>query len=109
MDGHILTDPAADNIGGTGAYSSPSDFIKILGPILRDDQILLNSESVEHIFTPQLTPQQKRAFTELTHTTPAMNNQLTSGVNPGTQVTWGLGGILMEKDLSDGRKKGSMY
>ena len=109
FDGALLTVPAKDDLGGAGAYSSASDYIKVLASILRDDKILLKRESVQEMFTPQLTSVQKAAYTKLAHSTPEMNDQLTSGVKIGTEVTWGLGGVIIEEDIPDGRKEGSLY
>jgi CubicO group peptidase (beta-lactamase class C family) len=109
FDGRLLKVPTKDDLGGAGAYSSPSDYIKVLASILRNDEILLKRESVEQMFTPQLTPAQKAAYTNLAHSTPEMRYQLTSGVELGTEVTWGLGGVIIEDDILDGRRKGSLY
>lgn len=83
--------------------------MKIFVSILRNDGKLLNRESVEQMFTPQPSTQQKNAFMKLSFSSPSMNNQLTAGLPPDTQVTWGLGGMMVEEDVSDGRKKGSLY
>lgn len=108
--GHqLLADPAKDDLGGAGAYSSASDYIKVLASILRNDGVLLRTESIDEMFTPQLTTVQKAAFSKLVHSTPEMNNQLMSGIKFGTDVTWGLGGVLIDEDVADGRKKGSLY
>lgn len=105
----LLADPARDDIGGAGAYSSASDYIKVLASILRNDGVLLRTESIDEMFTPQLTAVQKAAFSKLVHSAPEMNDLLTSGLKLGTDVNWGLGGILIQEDVADGRKKGSMY
>ena len=57
VDSDVFTRPlksAARHIGGTGMYSSASDFMKLLLAMLRNDGTLLSKESVAELLTPQV-------------------------------------------------------
>jgi CubicO group peptidase (beta-lactamase class C family) len=105
----MLANPAKDDLGGAGAYSSASEYLKVLASILRNDGVLVKSESVDEMFTPQLNDIQKAAYTNLVNSAPERNDELTGGIQLGTDVTWGLGGVIIQEDIADGRRKGSMY
>ena len=105
----VLKDPAKDDLGGAGIFSTATDYLRILASILRNDEKLLKKESVEEMFTPQLTPVQKAAYMKLADGIPGLNTHLAGRLKPGTEITWGLGGAIIEEDVPDGRKKGSMF
>jgi CubicO group peptidase (beta-lactamase class C family) len=49
-----LADPAADELGGAGLYSSVPDYLKLLGDLLKDNPVTLKAKAVELLFTSQL-------------------------------------------------------
>jgi CubicO group peptidase (beta-lactamase class C family) len=93
--------------GGGGAFSTANDYIKLLISLLKNDEKLLRSETVDQMFTPQLS--------DSTH---LMNihadaNPLSPGIAvhipKETKVDFGLGGLLNLEDLSNtGRSAGGM-
>lgn len=107
IPGHVMTHPARDDLGGAGSYSSAPDYIKILASLLRNDGKLLQQQTVDEMFKPQLSAQAKEMFQKVL-TVPEQNEQFTGGMKIGTSVNWGLGGLLVEEDIEGGRKKGSM-
>jgi CubicO group peptidase (beta-lactamase class C family) len=48
-----LPDPAKDELGGVGLYSSVPDYLKLLGDIISDKPVLLKPETIDLLFTPQ--------------------------------------------------------
>ena len=107
IPGHVIKNPARDDLGGAGSYSSAPDFLKVLASILRNDGQLLQTQTVHEMFRPQLARQAKEMFQKVLRM-PEANDQLTGGVKIGTSVNWGLGGFLVEEDMEGGRRKGSM-
>ena len=49
-----LADPAHDELGGGGLYTSVPDYLKVLGDLISDKPVLLKSEMIDLLFTPQL-------------------------------------------------------
>ena len=49
-----LADPAADDLGGVGLYSSVPDYLKVLADLIRDEPMTLKPETRDLLFTPQL-------------------------------------------------------
>lgn len=49
-----LADPAQDELGGVGLYSSVPDYLKLLGDLISDKPVLLKAETIDLLFTPQL-------------------------------------------------------
>ena len=99
--------PVRDDMGGGGLCSSAADYIKVLASILRNDGKLLQKQTVDEMFEPQLSPQSK-AMLQNVLTVPEVNDLLTGGLKIGTSFNWGLGGIMVEEDTEGGRRKGSL-
>lgn len=107
IPGHVMSHPARDDLGGAGSYSSAPDYIKVLASLLRNDGKLLQKQTVDEMFKPQLSPQAKETFQKVL-TVSEQNDLLTGGMKIGTSVNWGLGGFLVEEDTEGGRRKGSL-
>lgn len=50
----ILADPAPEEMGGTGLYSSVPDYTRVLADLLKESPAVLKKETVDMMFTPQL-------------------------------------------------------
>ncbi|KAI9047250.1 hypothetical protein LZ554_008703 [Drepanopeziza brunnea f. sp. 'monogermtubi'] len=91
--------------GGAGGYGAPLDYQKMLHSILADGGKLLKKGTVDEMFKPQLASASKQQLMELMKI-PEVNN--TFGGHPlGTEVNFGLGGLLLMEDVV-GRKRGTM-
>ncbi|OAP64035.1 hypothetical protein AYL99_00007 [Fonsecaea erecta] len=93
-----------DDLGGGGMYSSAEDYIKVLISLLKNDGILLKSETVDMMFTPQL-PDEASLVAAVTE--PAAGPMFRGGVD-STAWNFGLGGILNMEDVDSVCKKGTM-
>lgn len=94
-----------DDLGGGGLYSAPSDYIKLLAALLKNDGTLLKPESVSEMFTPQL-PSDKYLAAALDDET--AGPMFKSGVSDSNAWNWGLGGILNMEDVEGITSKGTM-
>ena len=104
----MVPDSMEDDSGGGGAFADPTEYLKILQSLLRDDGKLLQSKSVEALFTPQLSKESQKALRE-TLNIPESN--LALGAVPTTevsQVSWGIGGLVVPDDLPGWRRKGTL-
>ena len=104
----MVPDSMEDDGGGGGAFADPNEYLKILQSLLRDDGKLLRSESAEVLFTPQLGKESQKALRE-TLKIPEWN--LALGAVPTTevsQVSWGIGGLVVPDDLPGWRRKGTL-
>lgn len=109
------TRPAAEGVpaaqpteamGGGGITSSPTDYIKILHAILKNDGTLLKKETIDMMFQPHLTPESKAGFMKLL-SIPDFN-QMVGNLPQDVSKDWGLGGLLIEGDFPEWRSKGTM-
>lgn len=93
-----------DDLGGGGLYSSPNDYMKLLISLLKNDGLLLKSESVKQMFESHLLSDQDiQAFAQ----DPVAGPMCRAGV-PSQAWTFGLGGILNRDDVPGVCKKGTM-
>jgi CubicO group peptidase (beta-lactamase class C family) len=99
--------PIADEYGGEGAIGSATDYFKILQSILADDGKLLTSETIDEMFSPQLSEGGVKALDEYNNL-PFYQGGGFASVQNGAKVDWGLGGELFLEDYFTGRKKGTL-
>jgi CubicO group peptidase (beta-lactamase class C family) len=99
--------PIADEYGGEGAIGSATEYFKILRSILADDGVLLRSETIDEMFTPQLSEGGVKALDDYI-ALPFYQGGGFASVQNGTKVSWGLGGMLFLEDYFTGRKKGTL-
>ncbi|KAJ0107525.1 hypothetical protein J7T55_007714 [Diaporthe amygdali] len=88
---------ARNDSGGMGLVTSTSDLIAILQDLLKDKPVLLKKESVTEMFTPQFEPgtPQHRGVVEQE----SLHNQLTGDTTGNAEVSFGLGGLVVQKDV----------
>lgn len=101
-----LADPAQDELGGVGLYSSVPDYLKALGDLLKDKPVLLKPETVELLFTPQLevggVP-----YETMNALSPILWGHFMS--DPGFKANHGLGSALLTEDATvSGTPKGTI-
>ena len=99
-------DPVRDAFGGAGAYSSMEEYGKVLRSVLDDDGKLLGSETVEMMFSPQLGEEGQKALMKVLED-PEVNDQM-GNLPLGAEKNWGMGGLLLQEDSRDGRRKGTL-
>ncbi|KAF5332021.1 hypothetical protein D9758_014594 [Tetrapyrgos nigripes] len=106
--------------GGGGIHLVPSDYVKVLQSIMKNDGILLKPETVDLLFAPQLSPSVWRFYIDALKNKP--NEGLRAGfstglwleaegeekVDFGTSVNWAFGGLVVTKNIPGRRKKGSL-
>ena len=101
--------PAAqptEAMGGGGITASPTEYIKILHALLKNDGTLLKKKTVDMMFQPHLTPESKEGFMKLL-AVPEFN-QMVGNLPQDVSKDWGLGGMLIEGDFPGWRSKGTM-
>ena len=99
-------DSMEDDSGGGGAFTSPIDYMKILQSILANDGTLLQSKSIDALFTPQLTVESQKAMMKVTKD--EYSNLVLDHLPQGTQLDWGLGGMVILADCPGWRSKGTL-
>ncbi|RMZ25451.1 hypothetical protein D0859_10493 [Hortaea werneckii] len=97
-----------DCFGGHGAYGTIRDYLKIQHSILRNDGQLLKPETVEAMFSPQLSPESAKSLNWFMKNHP-LSKFMVGEYNPDVELDWGLAGILFLKDDIGKRKKGTLH
>ncbi len=98
-------DPPVD-YGGAGAYTTASDYSKVLRELLLGGGKLLSKESVDEMFRPQTNDQQRVALQEYLAEGYTMSDP--PEYQPGMRFDHGLAGIINLDDNIRKRKKGSL-
>ena len=94
-------DPAPIDIGRAGAYSSSSDYMKLLTSLLRNDEKVLARQSVAELFKPQLR--------DTSHLMAKSKPKIDVSIWPdGVPLYHSLGGLVNMDVFPSGRRKGSM-
>ena len=102
----FITTGVKDCFGGHGAYGAMEDYLKIQRSILANDSKLLKPETVEMMFSPQLSPESKAGLKAWRQ---GPLGAFAIGENdPAIDADWGLGGILFLEDDRGRRKKGTL-
>jgi CubicO group peptidase (beta-lactamase class C family) len=96
-----------EDSGGSGAYASVVDYQKILHSITANDGRLLQSNMVEELFRPVMSPI-VRASVRKVLMDENINN-IFGGLPKGTDVTYAIGGMVVLEDLPGRRRKGSLH
>ncbi|KAF2676758.1 beta-lactamase/transpeptidase-like protein [Lentithecium fluviatile CBS 122367] len=104
----IGTLPIRDCLGGQGAFAPASAYIKILHALLVSDtdEKLLQKESVEELFRPQLSEGGKAGLAAMMQIEAAKNAM--GGPEEGAEKDHALGGIVIMGDEEGGRRGGTM-
>ncbi|OTA54874.1 beta-lactamase/transpeptidase-like protein [Hypoxylon sp. EC38] len=99
-----LTEGKKEAFGGQGLFSTMPDYVKLLHSLLVDDERVLKKETTSLMFKPQLSPKSKEALLEMTR-----NPAFLIGDFPQTnEYDWGLGGILIDGDKHNYRRRGTL-
>jgi len=106
--GPSINDRMTDCFGGHGAYGTVRDYLKIQHSILANDGKLLKPETVEAMFSPQLSPESATSLNWFMKNHP-MSKMMVGEYNPDVELDWGLAGILFLKDDIGKRKKGTLH
>lgn len=95
-------------LGGLGLFASPPEYLKIIRGLLTSDenQKLLKKESVDEFFRPCLSAKAKAALNEIMKFLEAREGM--GNIPESVTKDWGLGGIVNEGDVPDGRAASSM-
>ncbi|KAI6856361.1 beta-lactamase family protein [Hortaea werneckii] len=97
-----------DCFGGHGAYGTIRNYLKIQHSILANDGKLLKPQTVETMFSPQLSPESAKSLNWFMKDHP-MSKFMVGEYNPDVELDWGLAGILFLKDDIGKRKKGTLH
>jgi len=93
--------------GGGGLFLQPTDYIKLLESLLKNDGKVLKPETRDMMFEPQLkNPKQLVEYIQTKP--PILRNSMMCGTPFDTEVNWGLGGLLIMHDVKGKRKKGTL-
>ncbi|EKG10007.1 Beta-lactamase-related protein [Macrophomina phaseolina MS6] len=94
--------PTLDDFGGGGLSATAADLLEIYAAILREDPRILSQEMIREIFKPQLKTANGLESME------TVDPGAFCGIPRGTEIQYGLGGVLNMEDLPGGRRKGSI-
>ena len=101
-----LADPAQDELGGVGLYSSVPDYLKAIGDLLKDEPVLLKPETTELLFKPQLDVG-GAPYEAMNSLGPILWANFMS--DPAFKANHGLGGALLTEDaVVSGTPKGTI-
>ena len=109
ITGHGLPDLSGvdvkDCFGGEGAYADLTDFSEVVKSLLMNDGKLLQRETVDQLFEPRLpTATSKAALRDAF----ADTNWLPGDFEGPNEYDWSLGGLLIEGDGHEFRRKGCL-
>lgn len=96
--------PAKDDLGGTGLYSTPREYTKLLATLLAGGGSVLKPESVDQIFMPQLKNNKAMMAKFGRPGSERMNRLLTTGKS----VHQGLSVCINLEQVPDGRSSGAV-
>ena len=97
---------ATDAMGGGGMYATPTEYLKVLHAVLKNEGTLLKKETVDEMFRPHLSKDSQQALMKVM-SFPEVNLMM-GGMPERTEMDWGLGGLLILENMPQWRKKGTM-
>ena len=106
IDDKLYDDPVADEFGSGGAVGSAVEFIKILESICADDSRLLMSETIDEMFSPQLSEDGQKKFNEMMNY--LATSQQSAAQRPPSKLGHGLAGSILMEDRETGSKSGTL-
>ncbi|RLL94068.1 hypothetical protein CFD26_100295 [Aspergillus turcosus] len=98
--------PTPDDLGGGSLYSTPREFTKFLSALLAGGRGIIEPESVDEIFRPQL-PEAVRITLNQQINMPAAQGMKWM-FTTGDQIDFGLGVSVTVSDVPDGRAHGTV-
>lgn len=85
--------------GGAGMYANVHDYTRVLADLLRDNPVILTSETIEQmLFAPQL-PKDGQALKALYANSELTYRPMVGGSVQGVVGNHGLGGYLVQEDI----------
>ncbi|THV08216.1 beta-lactamase/transpeptidase-like protein [Dendrothele bispora CBS 962.96] len=108
IESQIGVYPGVYDGGGGGLFLQPTDYIKLLESLLKNDGKVLKPETRDMMFEPQLKDAKGLMNYIQSKDPKVLRNSLMCGTPHDTEVNWGLGGILMMQDVEGKRKKGTL-
>lgn len=100
---HNYTNPAKDDLGGIGLYSTPKEFTRFLQMMLRSGENVLRPESINTILSPQL--ECNKEVNAIRDRGPKIMSRL---VNPGKVIDMGLSASINLDRVPGARYPGSI-
>lgn len=96
-------------MGGDGIFTCATEYIKVLRALLatETDEKILKKETVEEFFKPQMSQNGVEGL-DLVLSDPIMNNAMV-GLPKEVRKNWGLGGLIIGGNMSDGKQEGTMF
>ncbi|KAH7122517.1 beta-lactamase/transpeptidase-like protein [Dendryphion nanum] len=97
-----------DCLGGQGLFAAPKEYIKVLHAVLTSDEDgkLLKKETVHQLFSGQLSEGGKSLMGMVLQDELARNAM--GGIPTHIEKDYALGGLVVGRDLPDGRKEGTL-
>lgn len=100
----FITTGVTGCFGGAGCYSALGEYRTFLLSLLRNDEKLLRSESVDELFRPQLTTGQAKSFKECLQG--PMGAFFIGEFKPEEYAhDWAFGGVVFVEGYEDGRRR----
>lgn len=98
-------DPTQDG-GGSGLFSTAEDYLKLLTSLLLNDGKLLQEDTVNSMFEPQLP---NNEYLKGNLAVPEYGRLMVPGMPVDREWNWGLGGIVALNGISDLANAGCMW
>ncbi len=107
-DETIYETPTNNEFGGSGLIGSATSLLKILVDIASPSPTLLKLSIVDEMFKPQLSASSRAAYTQYAQFSFGGDGDMFASYKKVTEVSWGLGGMMVLQNLESGRKKGTL-
>lgn len=101
---HSYTRGNTEPFGGQGLLMSVKDFMKVLRSLLRDDGVLLKSESVCLLFEPRLGPEPRIGLLKQLQSP----GWAVGDLPPTGEYDWSIGGLVIAGDSHPYRRRGTV-
>ena len=104
-ENELVKGGAIDDMGGGGAFTSPANYLKIMQSLLANDGRLLESDTVDQMFEPQLDGDSQKALMEKLEV-PAIN-AVYGALPPLARKNWAFAGMMNCDDIQERRRAGA--
>ena len=98
LEGFDINYGTEECLGGGGAFASPRAFFQLLHAILREDDRLLNTQSYQELFRPQLDEHCEAAFNKLLATDKEWQDYLSHNVPKDVLKSFTFAGMICLQD-----------
>ncbi|OJD40655.1 beta-lactamase family protein [Diplodia corticola] len=103
MRSPFLFPDVVDDLGGQGVFGTPRELFKFVHALLLaandGDERLLKRDTLEQLFTPQLTPSSRAALAAIMKAPEGERILPAASFAPETGIDWGLAGLLITTDV----------